>query len=267
MEVVIEANWSYLMTLFAQLEPEFSFGTFAGEAIRKGDQNQLFYWAPVTKISRASLNDVETRIYCTSLSLINSTLLDGRLISLTENSLLALQLIGSFGRNGVNQADMARLLGCDPKTVFHFLKPLIVNDLIIRTPISVARAFTYQITLSRFEDDEFEANDSGRSDNISSVEMRQMIIDLLAKAPNRCMTSRDIFAASGVHRSMIKAFRRAVLLLSEKGWIEIAVDHQLYGQNLRYFRLIREGDYRKTEIPVDPVPYSKKCFFCNSYFI
>jgi hypothetical protein len=254
LKVVTEANWAYLLSLFAQLEPQFSFGKLNGETIRKGDRSELFRWNALTKTSETSMGDADTRMFCISRELINSALLDGRLISLPENSMLLLQFIGSFGRNGVNQAELASFMNSDPKTIYHFLKPLMQNDLIIRTPISVTKIFTYQIILSRFEDDELGGSEaSAATGNLSSVEIRELLVDLLEKAPNRCMTSRELFAASGIHRSFIKVFRRAAVQLSERGWIEIQINHQLHGHNLRTFRLIRQGDYQKSGMNLESV--------------
>lgn len=249
LETVSEANWAYFLSLFKQLEPDFAFGKISsGDPILKGNRSRLFSWSPVAIVDNVSMADNEARVFCTNQELRNSVLLDGRILPLPENSLLILQLIGSYGRDGVTQSDLARVLGCDSKSVFHWLKPLMVNDLIIRTPVSVAKTFTYQIVLSRFEEDDLYETETGLTMNYSSVEIRQLIIDILSKAPSQRLTSGEVFAATGLHRSQLKAFRRAVLQLSEKGWIEISIEHQLLRQNLRVLRLLCQGDYKRSDI-------------------
>ena len=253
LQSVSEDNWKYLLSQFKQLDPEFTFGKLNGPALIKGYKNRLFSWAPLKKVINVDMNDVDARIYCTNQQLLNSTLLDGRLVVLPDNSLLALQLIGSHGRGGVNQADLAHLMFCDSKSVFHWLKPLMLNDLIIRTPISISKCFTYQITLAHYEDEELDGNEGGLSKNLSSVEIRQLIVDILSKAPGNCLCSRETFSACGIHRSQIKGFRRAAVRLQEMGWIQISIERQLFCQDLRVFRLLRRGDVKRTEIKVQPV--------------
>ncbi len=255
LEAVTETVWSYFLSLFAQLEPDFAFGKASREAITKGDRNKLINWSPMTKLKAVSMNDTEARIYCTNLDLINSTLLDGRLIALPENSLLALQVIGSFGRNGVNQAELAHVMSSESRTIFHFLKQLMQNDLIIRTPICVSKMFTYQLMLSRFEDDELGQDDPELKSSVSSVELRQSIIDLLSKAPNQTLNSMELFAASGLNRSTIKVMRRAILYLESKGVLEISIDHRLKGHNLRIFRLLRTNFNKPNDIKMDLVTF------------
>ena len=90
------------------------------------------------------------RFYCPNPALRYSSLFRGRPIQLSESSLQVLEVIAAHGRDGLTQAELAKVIGCDSKNAFHWLKSLIANDLIVRTPVASKKSFTYLLTLTRF---------------------------------------------------------------------------------------------------------------------
>lgn len=180
--------------------------------------------------------------YCSKPEIRQISLLQGRPIQLSECSLQTLEQIASHGRRGVTQAELAKLLGCDSKTVFHWLKNLIYNDLITRTPVASKKSFTYLLTLTKYLDEDLsESLQIAQTHTVvSSKEIRQRIVDILAKAPNQTMVSKDVFATTGLDRQFIKNFRRAATKLNEIGWLEYLFEDQLIGPCCRLFKLKRK---------------------------
>lgn len=181
--------------------------------------------------------------YCSNSSIRHSALFQGRPILLSESSLQTLEQIASHGRNGVTQAELSKLLGCDSKNVFHWLKSLIANDLIARTPVASKKTFTYLLTLTKFVDEDISAASTEITQShtiVSSKEIRQRIVDILAKAPNQTMVSKDVFAQTGLDYQLIKNFRRAATKLNQIGWLEYLFEDQLIGPCCRLFRLKRK---------------------------
>lgn len=182
--------------------------------------------------------------YCSNPQIRCNSLFQGRPIQLSESSLQTLELIASYGRKGVTQAELAKLLGCDSKSAYHWLKSLISNDLIARTPVASKKSFTYLLTLTKYLDDDLSTAPLIEIDQthtiVSSKEIRQMIVQILAKAPNQTMVSKDVFAETGLDRQFIKNFRRAATKLNEIGWLEYLFEDQLIGPCCRLFRLKRK---------------------------
>jgi hypothetical protein len=182
--------------------------------------------------------------HCSNPQIRYNSLFQGRPIQLSESSLQTLEQIASYGRKGVTQAELAKLLGCDSKSAFHWLKSLISNDLIARTPVASKKSFTYLLTLTKYLDDDLSTAPLIEIDQthtiVSSKEIRQMIVQILAKAPNQTMVSKDVFAETGLDRQFIKNFRRAATKLNEIGWLEYLFEDQLIGPCCRLFRLKRK---------------------------
>lgn len=202
------------------------------------------------------------RFYCASPSLRHAVLFQGRPIQLSESSLQVFEVIAAYGRKGLTQAELAKVLGCDSKNAFHWLKSLVANDLIARTPVASKKSFTYLLTLTKYLDEEIshqhqEIPQQGISNQnrqptsptstnhndthtvVSSKEIRQSIIDILAKAPAQTMVSKDVFDQTGLDPLLIKNFRRAATKLNEIGWLEYLFEDQLVGPYCRLFRLKR----------------------------
>lgn len=198
---------------------------------------------PITISTWTSVNPSDLRFYCPSARIRYEHLLQGRPIQLSESSLQALEVIASHGQNGVTQAELAKILGCDSKNAFHWIKSLIANDLIARTPVASKKSFTYLLTLTRYLDEEIvvQNNTGGQSQTlVSSKEIRQMIVDILAKAPDQTMVSRDVFIQTGLDGGLLKHFRRAATKLNEIGWLEYLFESQLVGPYCRLFKLKRK---------------------------
>ena len=70
---------------------------------------------------------------------------------------------------------------------------------------------------------------------VSSKEIRQSIIDILAKAPNQTMVSKDVFLQTGLDPLLIKNFRRAATKLNEIGWLEYLFEDQLLDRVAGFF--------------------------------
>ena len=185
------------------------------------------------------------RFFCSNPTLRHSTLLQGRPLQLSESSLQLLEVIAAHGRNGLTQAELAKVLGCDSKNAFHWLKSLVANDLIARTPVASKKSFTYLLILTKYWDDEISYQHGATSHSethnvVSSKEIRQRIVDILAKAPNQTMVSKDVFDQTGLDSLLIKNFRRAATKLNEIGWLEYLFEDQLVGPYCRLFRLKRK---------------------------
>lgn len=180
--------------------------------------------------------------YCSNPQIRYNSLFQGRPIQLSESSLQTLEQIASHGRRGITQAELAKSLGCDSKNAFHWLKSLISNDLIARTPVASKKSFTYLLTLTKFLDEDLPTSPqiSQTHTIISSKEIRQRIVEILAKVPNQTMVSKDVFAETGLDRQFIKNFRRAATKLNEIGWLEYLFEDQLIGPCCRLFRLKRK---------------------------
>lgn len=200
---------------------------------------RIIHISTVSELLAASTDAL--RIVCTDDALRRQHLFDGRPIVLSDSSLLAIEIIASHGRQGVTQAELARLMGCDSRSAFHWLQTLVAHDLIVRVPVTANKTFTYLLTLTCFVDEELgmrdDATDLDLSTAVSTVDIRQMIVDILAKAPDQTMVSMDIFAATGLAPSQVKAFRRAALKLNEMGWLEYPYEEQLAGPYCRLYRL------------------------------
>lgn len=186
------------------------------------------------------------RFFCANEKERLNRLFNGRPIQLSESSQQTLQVIGSFGRKGLTQAELARVLDCDSRNAFHWLKGLLSNDLVVKTPVASKKSFTHLLTLARFLDEDetvpavaIPSADSEHQLIPSSKEIRQTIVNILAKAPNQTMSSRDVFAATGLDRSLVKNYRRAVTKLCEIGWLEFVISESFVGPCLRVFRLTR----------------------------
>lgn len=241
LEALNDTTTNYILSLFEQLKPTYNFGYLNEPAYMKGDAKQLVIFGKMTASEAVDPKDPQLRVYCADPNTRLSVLLENCPIALNENSSTALQIIGSFGRKGVIQAELAKIMHCDPKSVFHWLLPLVRADLISRTPVAV-KSFSYQLMLSRLEDDDLTTTTNVLSDNVTVKDIRQRIIDKLAEAPNQSLPSLNLFSACGIPRSRIPTWKSAVSDLLTNGWIEAYMETSFL-KDIRVFRLLKKGDF------------------------
>ncbi|TEB18358.1 hypothetical protein C9890_0400 [Perkinsus sp. BL_2016] len=235
----------YLLEIYACQLDGYAFGKYPSEQRVKDPKTKLIYFADLEPVTITNFDKItspdDLRFYCPNSSIRRAHLFQGRPIQLSESSLQALEVIASHGQKGLTQAELAKVLGCDSKNAFHWLKSLIANDLIVRTPVASKKAFTYLLTLTRYLDNEISLVNSTETHTVvSSKEIRQRIVDILAKAPDQTMVSKDVFAQAGLDHFLIKHFRRAATKLNEIGWLEYLFEDQLVGPYCRLFRLKRK---------------------------
>lgn len=241
LETLHDTATSYIISLFEQLKPTYNFGHLNGAAYSKDNAKQPIIFGNMTTVSEFNPKDPELRVYCTDAKVRLAVLLENRPIVLTEYSMIALQIIGSFGRKGVIQADLAKIMQCDSRSVFHWLLPLVRAELITRTPIAV-KSFSYQLMLSQLEDEDFTATAMIPNENASLKDIRQKIIDILTDTSNQTLSSIELFAACEIPRSRVSTWKSAVNDLLTAGWMEVFMEKSIL-KDVRVFHLLRKGEF------------------------
>lgn len=199
----------------------------------------------------AIADDAKDRLLTVSNSLLRRVLLLGTAQSITDTALHVLSTVAARREAGITQADLARELSMDPRTLFHHLKPLVANRLIVKIPVSANRSFTNLLKLARFADEKGDnsggtaakgSSQSGVSPiTVSTVEIRQRVVRMLAEHDS--MLSRRMFEELQLDRSMVKSYRRAVLWLLAEGVLESIGSRELGGaEDGRVYRLVKPLD-------------------------
>lgn len=162
------------------------------------------------------LKSNEEPLYKTTKALEEYFIVGSRSIHLTEASYRALKLICSSGRDGLVQGDLCKLLGIDHKTIFHHLKILIQQGLIIRFPVTLNKTFTYILLHWSFAEEEPSLNNDNF--NASSFTVRELILKTLQTAPSNALTTNELFTSTQI--ASRKVYQKAVSTLACQGHIE-----------------------------------------------
>lgn len=198
-------------------------------------------------------DDASSKLLAVSNSLLRRVLLLETAQSITDTALRVLSAIAARRQMGITQADLARELSMDPRTLFHHLKPLVTSRLIVKIPVSANRSFTNLLKLARFTGEEQDSSGGGGTAakgltqngaspiSVSTVEIRQRVVRMLAEHDS--MLSRKMFEELKLDRSVVKSYRRAVLWLLAEGVLEGIGSKELGGaEDGRVYRLVKPLD-------------------------
>ncbi|KAI9146582.1 hypothetical protein BKA69DRAFT_1163098 [Paraphysoderma sedebokerense] len=184
----------------------------------------------------------------------------GRDMAISTQLYEVCEAICGFRAKGITQADLAKKLGIDPRSIFHFIKLLCQKNLIVKLPVVTKGAYTHLCLSTRFahlnpayvssvaskdhgsniskgleelctsqndviyraSDPDDDEDDNVKFPSLHTDIVKQKITELLDHALNKVMVCEDVLIALaiGVKKSQRKYFNRTLASMVKDGYIE-----------------------------------------------
>ena len=169
-----------------------------------------FVFTKLSQVEGVSL-DAEGRL-AVSYDLLRLHLCDNRVVSLTNRALRVLSIIAATRSVGITQANLAKALSMDSRSVFHHMKYLLKYELVVKIPVSSNKSFTYLILLRKHFDEGLPTQSITGAEKMALPEIRQGILRIMIE--HSTILTRTLFEELKLDKCMSKGFHRALLWLS-----------------------------------------------------